>query len=75
MTQLFGVSDMTIRRDLDVLAKRGLVAKVLGLSQIAALGEVGTFITDDGLPPEAHGILTNRVGELLVAAVDGGDDG
>jgi DeoR/GlpR family transcriptional regulator of sugar metabolism len=48
---------------------------IVGLSQIAALGEMGTFITDDGLPPEAHGILANRVGELLVAAVDGGDDG
>ena len=30
LTQLFGVSDMTIRRDLDSLAKRGLIAKVYG---------------------------------------------
>lgn len=30
LTQLLGVSDMTVRRDLDVLARRGLVDKVHG---------------------------------------------
>jgi len=30
LTQLLGVSDMTVRRDLDVLARRGLVEKVHG---------------------------------------------
>jgi len=30
LTRLFGVSDMTIRRDLDSLARRGLIAKVHG---------------------------------------------
>jgi DeoR/GlpR family transcriptional regulator of sugar metabolism len=30
LTRLFGVSDMTIRPDLNTLAKRGLVAKVHG---------------------------------------------
>jgi DeoR/GlpR family transcriptional regulator of sugar metabolism len=48
---------------------------IVGLSQIAALAEVGTFITDDGVPSEAHGILANRVGELLIASASGDDGG
>lgn len=35
LTRLFGVSDMTIRRDLDVLARQGLIAKVHGGATIA----------------------------------------
>lgn len=35
LTRLFGVSDMTIRRDLDVLARQGLIAKVHGGATVA----------------------------------------
>ncbi|HUZ52967.1 MAG TPA: DeoR family transcriptional regulator [Streptosporangiaceae bacterium] len=118
LTQHFGVSDMTIRRDLDALARRGLVASlhldmlfmgvhgadakaglttpnlieaetsraftesarhlvvladhamwgVIGLSQIVALSEVGTFVTDDGLDADARNVLASRVGDLIIAS-------
>jgi DeoR/GlpR family transcriptional regulator of sugar metabolism len=44
---------------------------VVGLSQIVALSGVGTFVTDDGLDPDAQNIIANQVGELLVASVGG----
>jgi DeoR/GlpR family transcriptional regulator of sugar metabolism len=44
---------------------------VVGLSQIVPLSEVGTFVTDERLDPDAQGILANRVGELIVASVAG----
>lgn len=46
---------------------------VVGLSQIVALSEIGTFVTDDGLDAEAQSILAGRVGELIVAPVGDGD--
>jgi DeoR/GlpR family transcriptional regulator of sugar metabolism len=48
---------------------------VVGLSQIVALSEVGTFVTDDGLNADAHSVIAGKVGELVVAGVDdAGDD-
>jgi DeoR/GlpR family transcriptional regulator of sugar metabolism len=41
---------------------------VTGLSQIVALSEVGTFVTDDGLDADAQSVMANRVGELIVAS-------
>jgi DeoR/GlpR family transcriptional regulator of sugar metabolism len=38
LTELLGVSDMTIRRDLDALAKRGLAAKVHGGATVPRRG-------------------------------------
>lgn len=43
---------------------------VVGLSQIVALSEVGTFVTDEGLDAVAQGVLAGRVGELVVARLD-----
>jgi DeoR/GlpR family transcriptional regulator of sugar metabolism len=45
---------------------------VVGLSQIVALSEVGTFVTDEGLDPVAQGIIASRVGELVVASAGDG---
>src|SRR5258708_30998911 len=45
---------------------------VVGLSQIVALSEVGTFITDEGLNSDARSIIASRVGELFVASVGDG---
>jgi DeoR/GlpR family transcriptional regulator of sugar metabolism len=45
---------------------------VVGLSQIVALSEVGTFVTDDGLDPDAQAVIANRVGELIVASTAAG---
>ncbi|WUN36036.1 DeoR/GlpR family DNA-binding transcription regulator [Kitasatospora sp. NBC_00315] len=39
---------------------------VIGLSSFAELGEIDCFITDDTLPPEARGVLSEAVGELRV---------
>jgi DeoR/GlpR family transcriptional regulator of sugar metabolism len=41
---------------------------VVGLSQIAALTEAGTFVTDAGLNGGAQSILASRVGELVIAS-------
>jgi DeoR/GlpR family transcriptional regulator of sugar metabolism len=46
---------------------------IVGLSQIAALSDVATFVTDNGLPPDAQGTLAIRAGELLVARVPDGE--
>jgi DeoR/GlpR family transcriptional regulator of sugar metabolism len=43
---------------------------VVGLSQIVALSDVGTFVTDDGLDPDARSIVSSQVGELIVASAD-----
>jgi hypothetical protein len=43
---------------------------VVGLSQIVALADVGTFVTDDGLDPDARSIVSSQVGELIVASAD-----
>jgi DeoR/GlpR family transcriptional regulator of sugar metabolism len=49
---------------------------IVGLSQIALLSDVGTFVTDDGLAADAQGTLANRVGELVIATLrDGNRDG
>ncbi|MEV4556815.1 DeoR/GlpR family DNA-binding transcription regulator [Kitasatospora sp. NPDC049285] len=39
---------------------------VVGLSSFAALADLHTFITDQGLPPHARTVLTEQCGELLV---------
>jgi DeoR/GlpR family transcriptional regulator of sugar metabolism len=46
---------------------------IVGLSSFAALDEVDTLVTDGQLHPEARGLLTEQVGELIVA--DGNPDG
>jgi DeoR/GlpR family transcriptional regulator of sugar metabolism len=51
---------------------------IVGLSSFATLGEVDTLVTDGQLHPEARELLTEQVGELIIAvggpagrAVDG----
>ena len=44
---------------------------VIGLSQIVALSQVGTFVTDDGLDTDAQSIIANRASELIVASTGG----
>ncbi|WP_406210625.1 DeoR/GlpR family DNA-binding transcription regulator [Kitasatospora sp. NBC_01560] len=39
---------------------------ITGLSTFADLDQVGWFITDDGMPPEARAVIAERVGELVV---------
>ncbi|MEV7415505.1 DeoR/GlpR family DNA-binding transcription regulator [Streptomyces sp. NPDC089919] len=39
----------------------------VGLSGFAPLDRIDCFVTDDGLPEEARAVLTDTVGELLVA--------
>jgi DeoR/GlpR family transcriptional regulator of sugar metabolism len=46
---------------------------IVGLSSFAALGEVDTLVTDSQLHPEARELLTEQVGELIIA--DGSPDG
>ena len=46
---------------------------IVGLSSFAALDEVDTLVTDGQLHPEARALLTEQVGELIVA--DGNPDG
>jgi len=46
---------------------------IVGLSSFAALDEVDTLVTDHQLHPEASALLSEQVGELVVA--DGGPDG
>lgn len=45
---------------------------VVGLSQIVALSDVGTFVTDEGLNADAQSFLAGRVGELVVVDVSDG---
>lgn len=40
---------------------------VVGLSGFAALEQADWFVTDAGMPAPARAVLTERVGELLVA--------
>ncbi|GGV44121.1 DeoR family transcriptional regulator [Kitasatospora herbaricolor] len=44
---------------------------VTALSSFAGLAEVGTFVTDDGLPEEARSVLAESVGALVVAPLSG----
>ncbi|MET9884418.1 DeoR/GlpR family DNA-binding transcription regulator [Streptomyces sp. NPDC006430] len=44
---------------------------VIGLSRFASLGEVDVFVTDDGLGAQARSVLSDAVGELLVAEGSG----
>jgi DeoR/GlpR family transcriptional regulator of sugar metabolism len=44
---------------------------VIGISTIATLKECEILITDSNIAPEAREVLTDRVGELVVANVDG----
>ena len=46
---------------------------IVGLSSFAALDEVDTLITDSQLHPEARDLITEQVGELILA--DGSPDG
>ncbi len=41
---------------------------VVGLSQIVALSGIGTFVTDDGLDPDAQSIIASHVGELIATS-------
>ena len=72
-----GVSDMTVRRDLELLAEQGLI----GLSSIARLDQADLLITDSGLDPTAREILAGRIKEVafveprLSASRQGPDDG
>ncbi|PSL04689.1 DeoR family transcriptional regulator [Haloactinopolyspora alba] len=39
----------------------------IGISTIAALDEADVVISDEGLPPEAHDVLNEHVGKLVIA--------
>jgi DeoR/GlpR family transcriptional regulator of sugar metabolism len=39
----------------------------IGLSRIARLEDASVLVTDAGISPEAHDLLADRVGELVVA--------
>ncbi|WP_199431232.1 DeoR/GlpR family DNA-binding transcription regulator [Qaidamihabitans albus] len=56
-------------RRLVVLADHTKWATV-GISTIAGLDEAGVVVSDDGLPPDARRVLTEHVGELMIAAVE-----
>jgi DeoR/GlpR family transcriptional regulator of sugar metabolism len=40
---------------------------VVGLSAFATLSEAAVLVTDDGMPDEARAVLTEEVGELVIA--------
>ncbi|CRK61419.1 DeoR-family transcriptional regulator [Alloactinosynnema sp. L-07] len=42
---------------------------VIGISTIADLAEADVLVTDDGIAPEAHQVLAEQVGELVIASV------
>jgi DeoR/GlpR family transcriptional regulator of sugar metabolism len=44
---------------------------VLGISTIAALEDADLLVTDEGMPEDAVRLLGDRVGELVLASVDG----
>ena len=46
---------------------------IVGLSSFADLEDVDTLITDGELPAEARALLTDRVGELVIADGRPGD--
>jgi DeoR/GlpR family transcriptional regulator of sugar metabolism len=59
LTELLGVSDMTIRRDLDVLARRGGIEKVHGgatLAGMSSAAEPGFELKSQREQPEKDGI-------------------
>ncbi|MER6400922.1 DeoR/GlpR family DNA-binding transcription regulator [Kitasatospora sp. NPDC001603] len=39
---------------------------VTGLSTFADLDQIGWFVTDDGMPPQARAVLAERVGKLII---------
>lgn len=47
---------------------------VIGISTIADLDEADAVVSDSGLPESARDVLTERVGELMIAPVRGADD-
>ena len=47
--------------------------RIVGLSSFADLEDVDTLITDGELPAEARALLTDRVGELVIADGRPGD--
>ncbi len=47
---------------------------VIGISTIADLDEADAVVSDSGLPESARDVLTERVGELMIAPVQGADD-
>ncbi|MFJ4780019.1 DeoR/GlpR family DNA-binding transcription regulator [Streptomyces sp. NPDC088762] len=73
-----GVSDMTVRRDLDALARRGLVEKVYGGAVVAAgaSGHEPGFDAKSGLAGEAKAAIADAAAALVepgsVVAVSGG---
>jgi DeoR/GlpR family transcriptional regulator of sugar metabolism len=62
LAELLGVSDMTVRRDIDVLAARGLVKKVYGGATVRAQG------TSDEPGFEAKSSREQAAKELIAAA-------
>lgn len=49
--------------------------RVLGISTIASLDEADVLVTDAGMPADAHRVLAEHVGELVVAESAGGEAG
>jgi DeoR/GlpR family transcriptional regulator of sugar metabolism len=64
LTDLLGVSDMTVRRDLDVLAAAGLVAKVHG----GATAPDGPSTHEPGFETKSHRQLEEKEAIALVAS-------
>ncbi|WP_179816481.1 DeoR/GlpR family DNA-binding transcription regulator [Allostreptomyces psammosilenae] len=78
LTRLLGVSDMTVRRDLDVLARQGMVAKVHGgaVPADSASGHEPGFEAKAAQQPLAKEAIARRAVELItpgsVVAMSGG---
>ncbi|GAB3669868.1 DeoR/GlpR family DNA-binding transcription regulator [Saccharopolyspora tripterygii] len=64
LVQRLGVSDMTIRRDLDALARRGLVEKVYG----GATSTIGTSTDEPGFEAKSVRQLTEKEAIAKLAA-------
>ncbi|SFS55413.1 DeoR/GlpR family DNA-binding transcription regulator [Saccharopolyspora flava] len=64
LVQRLGVSDMTIRRDLDALARRGLVEKVYG----GATSTIGTSTDEPGFEAKSVRQLTEKEAIAALAA-------
>ncbi|WP_331773424.1 DeoR/GlpR family DNA-binding transcription regulator (plasmid) [Embleya sp. NBC_00888] len=67
LVEMFGVSDMTVRRDLEVLAERGLVAKVHGGATSVEMGstEEPGFVTKSGRQAAEKEAIARRAADLV----------